>query len=222
VCGVSGSFERSGWYRAPLAAVQAGAGTQALAYYDYIAKRIVVGEDFVYAGRVVRHEMLHALRGRTGHPARHFLDACGGVVDCPIECIEAPNERTPREYLSVVPPESLVVELASDPPVPNRAIDGGHFRIIATVRNPLPTAIRTTAGAGFALELMRGGERLGGPAPTADPRLAEFAAGEQKRMVFDLALDVPRPRLQLSSGVYDVRVRFGTHWSASRALSLPP
>lgn len=220
--GISGSFERIEWYRAPLAAVQAGAGTQAGAYYDYIAKRVVVAEDFVYAGRVVRHEMLHALRGHKGHPAKDFLDACGGVVDCPIECVEAPNERLPQEGLAVVPPESLAVELVLDPPAPNRAIDGGHFRIIATVRNPLRTAIRTTVGDGFALELVRGDERLGGPVPSADPRLAEFAGGEQKRMVFDLALSIPRPRLQLSSGNYVVRVRFGTHWSASRVLSIPP
>jgi len=220
--GKSGSFERIGWYRAPLAAVQAATGTQAGAYFDYIAKRVVVAEDLVYAGRVVRHEMLHALRGHRGHPATDFLDACGGVVDCSAECVEAPHDRTPREALAVVPPESLVVELALEPTVPNRAIDGGHFRIIATVRNPLRTAIRTTPGEGFALELMRAEERLGGPVPSADPRLAEFAAGEQKRMFFDLAVSVPRPRLQLSSGTYDVRVRFGTHWSASRVLSIPP
>ena len=218
--GVSGSFAHLGWYRATASAVEARGGKDVEAYYDYTAKRVVVAEEAVYAGRTIRHEMLHALRGQPGHPARVFLDACGGVVACAGACIAAAGERAPQEVARLLPAESLFVELTLDPPMPSPTIDNGHFRVIARVRNPYPEAIRATEADGFTLELVRDGQRLGGSVSSADPRITAFEAGEVKQMVFDLGLGLPRPRLQLYPGVYQVRVAFGSLWSAPSTLTL--
>ena len=49
-------------------------------YWDGAAKRIVLLEWVPSASHLARHEILHALLRRPGHPREYFVDKCGDLV----------------------------------------------------------------------------------------------------------------------------------------------
>jgi hypothetical protein len=88
-------------------------------------------------GRVVRHEMLHALLGRAGHPPALFAGRCAHLVACEHGC-------APREAIRGVAPgarvlrvSDLAVTMRLEPTAPTTEIDSGWFRVVVTVTNPL-------------------------------------------------------------------------------------
>jgi hypothetical protein len=76
--GLAGRFDRIEWYVVPGAdefntdlGVKVGLWT-----HSSSGVRIVIAGDYVNNELVVRHEMLHALLDREGHPPEYFQDRC--------------------------------------------------------------------------------------------------------------------------------------------------
>ncbi len=77
--GLTGDFNRIGWYSVP------GAGTMetdigkkvGLWAHQHGQSTITIAGDYMDNELVIRHEMLHDLLGRDGHPDEYFVARCG-------------------------------------------------------------------------------------------------------------------------------------------------
>ncbi|HXI19732.1 MAG TPA: hypothetical protein VNH46_01525 [Gemmatimonadales bacterium] len=76
--GLAGHFDRIEWYVVPGAqSFETDLGLKVgLWIHSSDGVRIVIAGDYVGSELVVRHEMLHALLDREGHPAEYFQDRC--------------------------------------------------------------------------------------------------------------------------------------------------
>jgi hypothetical protein len=83
---LGGDLSRVAWYVVPAPSVTSADGDEVQGLYLY-GDRIVVSQNSMYSGHVVRHEMLHALLKGKGHPRADFVGRCGGVVACSVRCI---------------------------------------------------------------------------------------------------------------------------------------
>lgn len=81
--GLSGSFDRIQWYVVPdVQTFQTDAGEKVgLWTHSSEGVRIIIAGDYESNELVVRHEMLHALLDREGHPTEYFHDRCGLTWD---------------------------------------------------------------------------------------------------------------------------------------------
>jgi hypothetical protein len=81
--GKAGSFSRIQWYVVPGAETfQTELGPKVgLWIHSSAGVQIVVAGDYLENELVVRHEMLHALLDREGHPVKYFQDLCGLTWD---------------------------------------------------------------------------------------------------------------------------------------------
>jgi hypothetical protein len=86
--GLRGSLADVRWYVQPgLETLQIpGDAGRYGGYWWADGNRVLLTERAVTDGWLVRHEMLHALVGRAGHPREQFGDRCGGIVTCTGEC----------------------------------------------------------------------------------------------------------------------------------------
>jgi hypothetical protein len=81
--GRSGDFNRIQWYVVPDAQTfNTDAGEKVgLWTHSNAGVRIIIAGDYAASELVVRHEMLHALLDREGHPQEYFHDRCGLTWD---------------------------------------------------------------------------------------------------------------------------------------------
>jgi len=81
--GMSGDFTRVEWYVVPNAQTfQTSAGTKVgLWSHSSAGVRIILAGSYAENELVVRHEMLHALLDREGHPKEYFQDRCALTWD---------------------------------------------------------------------------------------------------------------------------------------------
>lgn len=81
--GKSGEFGRIQWYVVPnVQTFQTDAGEKVgLWTHSSEGVRIIIAGDYVSNELVVRHEMLHALLDREGHPTEYFQTRCGLTWD---------------------------------------------------------------------------------------------------------------------------------------------
>jgi hypothetical protein len=84
--GLTGSLARVTWYTVPGSTFVPLEDIRVVGYWSQRSNRIVIAEMDILNGAAVRHEMLHALKQRPGHPRADFLDKCGNVVVCAAEC----------------------------------------------------------------------------------------------------------------------------------------
>ncbi|MFN2603646.1 MAG: hypothetical protein ABR582_12930 [Gemmatimonadaceae bacterium] len=224
--GLSGDLASINWIEVPGAATFQFGSDLVNGYWSAASNRIVLSEDAILDGGVVRHEMLHALVRRRGHTRADFLTNCGGVVDCGAQCLDDAGPPAPLDASVItVPGDSIVVGVEVDPEAPKSTIDDGFFTIAVTARNPAAHRVFVQflfggTGIGWSFHYsMRGplGEVIGGE-PPLDPGIAIFAAGETKRQVFDFTIGGNRHPLtqSLASGTYTVQGTFAGH-SAVRA-----
>lgn len=208
--GRSGDLAAVQWYRVPGALVRHD-GEWITGYYELRAHRIVLGEDQVDNGIVVRHEMLHALLRVGGHPRAHFLEACRSILDCSGVCAtDGGPWRAPRPDYVVLPPDSLEIDSRAELLPPEA--DGQRFVALQVmVRNPSSRAVVIAAPGNpatpntFAFDV-RG--PLGGIIGTdiaSDSSTLFFQPYETKRRVYDF---------RVASELTPYRVPPGTHWIA--------
>ena len=133
--GHSGDLRVVQWYRVPGMGFL-HEGQEASGFWGSSPNRIVLADEVIDEGSVVRHEMLHALLQKTGHPRSQFLGACASVVTCPSACVEdAGRWHAPQENYVVVPSESLEVASGIElrPPTWSWYADGS---LVGTTTDP--------------------------------------------------------------------------------------
>jgi hypothetical protein len=192
-------------------------GKQVIGYWSAGTNRIVIAESAILGGGYVRHEMLHALKQKPGHPREDFLDKCGGVVTCAPDCVAEGGPPPPADANTPsVSAASLELTMEIVPEAPSVRTEGGVFSLILSARNPANhQVVVTTSGgtppSGFGYNFSGLGGGLSGRAVVLDPAVTVFSAGETKKQVFDFVIwrqgsggDFP-PGPYTVTGSYDVR-----------------
>lgn len=233
--GRTGDFAAWTWYQVPAGALRAAGYGNAAAYTDVAARRVVVSAGLQSNGSPMRHEMLHAVLGLTyasgssahQHPAAYFQGRCAGVVYCPQEgCADAgaPPPSAPADA-PTLPLSTLAVGLDV---VPARVSQRGADRALTLVvraANPSArpgwVALEATPGAPAPAAHWMGFRIVpaGQPLPVADLTRVDstgivavdpdgrvpFAAGETRRLVFDMSGALYPPGDYLVVGVFNTR-----------------
>lgn len=219
--GLSGSLESVRFMHAPASALQSAEGAGTVAYWSSTDNRIVLATNAVTNGRIVRHEMLHALSRSRGHDVALFRDQCDGVVRCDEAC-KGDADFPPRAITAMrVPVDSLDIAIASFPTQPSRSVDDGAFQLIVSITNPAPYAVVVafrTADPAIAVSVSPGDLRLTADHEVGDPRLALFGPGQRKQYVFDLRAGDPTSRIAFMPGDYRMRGLFDGLSTAPLAL----
>jgi hypothetical protein len=202
-------------------------GDKVAAYWSPAGDLIVVAEYYQMFGPVVRHEMLHALLRRTGHPRQVFLDRCAGVNLCGPSCrSEAGPPPVPPATLISVLPSQLVLGLEVSPQAPRLGDEQGFFSIVVTARNPLTDAVLVDVAAGLPIFTLQ----FAGPAGdffenhyTLDIERRLFTPGETKRQVYDFRIGpADATGWAYPAGEYVMRGAYGGESTPSRTLTLAP
>jgi hypothetical protein len=220
---LSGLLTSVRWMRAPASALHAAEGAGTVAYWSSEDNRIVLATNAVTNGRIVRHEMLHALSRSRGHPASLFRVQCDGVVRCDEACRDGAGVQPQMTTAVRVPGDSLDIAIVAFPALPSPRIDDGAFQVIVSVTNPAPHAVivafRTTDPA-IAVSVSPGDFRLTADHEIGDPRSALFGPGERRQYVFDLRAGDPTSRVVFKAGVYRLTGRFDGLSTAPLSLTI--
>jgi hypothetical protein len=228
--GLTGSLGSVTWYQTSQEVTDTHTGDVLAGYWVPGSNQIVLNSLVMLDGGTVRHEMLHALRQKGGHPRDQFLGKCAGVVACEDACVaDAGPYPTPPQTPIKGTVDSIEVTLDVEPHTPARAIDGGRFSITVLTRNKTarwmtvtPASAASAANQTFSVDVrgVNGAnafDELG-----IDPSQTIFAPGETKRHVFDLVIgDYPFGN-QLLPGDYVARGAFAGYWTPDNALTIDP
>lgn len=219
--GTTGDLSRVRFYRTDPGVPIQGAPDAAGQYYP-TGHRIVLAGDYVNNGGIVRHEMLHALHSREGHPRDLFLRRCGDVVPCRGPCAAegGPPPAVPASVRRVLP-RDLEVSIRATPASPRPDLFRGHFVLVVIAKNPFDepvmvdfpdsTMFRGTRTFGLRLGEYPVGSLSFDHSAAYDRSAGYFLAGESKRAVFDFQVQAseggfPRPGPHYAFGVYNERV----------------
>lgn len=222
--GREASFAAVSWYVVPGAATIPE--TRYNGYFYSAGNRIVLAgaEEAQSDGELVRHEMLHAIIGKGGHPREMFVVRCGGVVACIDDCLVDGGPAPPADPGShVVPPSAIEVTVSVVPTAPSSATWDGYFMMFIHARNrsnyPVVVQFEQPAAAGFLpgfsyrLEGTAGGSSY--DMSSDAPEVARFAAGETKQFIFDFHNVPGSYRYDLAPGTWTFNGAFGDVWAAS-------
>jgi hypothetical protein len=230
--GVSANMSEVSWYRVPGAAtIPLADGTAANGRWDAGGNRIVLAGEAELAGDLVRHEMLHALIRLPGHPRSAFIGRCSGVVVCTKSCIaDAAPAPQPDPLARMVSSATIQVAVQITPAAPGAQVNGGHFMMTVTARNPAPTpVIAQLPSSGDAGPSVSFSSRvLGSARDTYYDMRAEvpedtwFAPGEVKQFIFDFHVGLGLTRYDLPPGKYTFGGAYGGRWVDSPALLVTP
>lgn len=226
--GISGDFAAVRWYVVPNVATIADGSDQSLGMWYAAGNRIVLAGRRAMDGRVVRHEMLHALVGPTsgeGHPNEYFVQRCGGVVDCQSACLaDGPPTPAPDPLATVLEPKQVQLALDVLPSSPGASVYGGWMSVTVTATNPLEQPAWVTIprlgpgradGQTFAYALQ---DSVAG----YDWTLAEavyFTAHETRRYTFDVHVG---DGALAPGGRYQLDGLFGDAQTAPVSLTIAP
>ena len=144
--GITGDYASVSWYVVPNSTTLSWQGMQVDAYWMSNPDRIVLADAHRGDGPVVRHEMLHALLHRDGHPRDAFVTACGGVVACNIACsAEAGAYATPPATAPELQPRDLQTRVDVFSTTSGIGPDAGAAAMV-TITNPRnePVWVRLT------------------------------------------------------------------------------
>jgi hypothetical protein len=198
------------------------------AYWWATGNRILLTERAVTDGWLVRHEMLHALMGRAGHPRGEFVDRCGGIVTCTGECgREAGPDVQPDVNAVEIDATELEVTVTVEPsPTFGLYENGGWFAYVVTATNPRSEAVwvRVRRPQPDA----RGAPTFGfveGPAVwsyawTTEPRIA-FGPRQTKRYTYDRAA-IAGSGYTYKAGAHAVRGFFNSDTTPAASFTILP
>lgn len=143
--GLPSAAARVRWYAAPGDSVRLPDGAWAGGYYEADTERIVLADAHRLAGGLVRHEMLHALLGRSagGHPPAYFQGRCGGWVDCAEAGCADEGAAFPAPPAGAAVLAGSELELTGEvaPAAVARAPDDAGAFVVVRVRNPRAEAV---------------------------------------------------------------------------------
>lgn len=222
--GMSRPMQRVAFYVVPGAHNLPGQyGRDVVGYWSKASDRIVLAGRRQFDGSLVRHEMLHALLQRGGHPRESFLRQCAGVVGCGLDCID--DSEPPRALDPTTPrvtADALNLGVQISPPTPGPAEDEGFFILTVTARNsaahPVFVVLRPregTLGSTFSLDLRGPAGGLTQGQLAVDVETMMFAAGETKRYVYDFRVGPNDPINRIfPPGQYTARAGYDHVWAA--------
>ena len=228
--GLSGSFAAVTWYKTDEVVHDTHSGDVIAGFWVPGSNQIVLNSTVMLYGGIVRHEMLHALRQKGGHPRDQFLGKCAGTVDCEDACIaDAGPYPAPPETPLHVSGDGIDFTLEFAPPTPTRNIDEGRFSITVLAHNKstrwvtvTPSSSATGPNETFSIDVHGVNGATGRHEDGHDPSQTIFAPGEIKRHVFDLVIgDYPFSN-QLLPGDYIARGGFAGWWSVDNSFTIAP
>ena len=228
--GLTGSLEAVSWVKTGQVLRDPLNGEPIIGYWSAGSNRIVLANTAVLSGAAVRHEMLHALLRKSGHPRSEFLGKCLGTVDCQEGCIDqaGPYPRPP-EFPILVPGSSIDITVDVEPGNPTGANDGGFFSITVMARNRSPhwvTVLPAQAGLGvnhtFSFDVRGQSAGVSSGEIAFDPSETIFAPGEIKRHVFDFSIGNNILSRQVPAGNYIVRGAYTDYWSTDSSFVIGP
>jgi hypothetical protein len=147
--GLTGSLSAVTWYQTNEVVHDTQSGDVIAGYWLSGSNRIVLTSIVMMDGGIVRHEMLHALIQKRGHPRALFLGNCAGTVDCLEPCVaDAGPYPSPPTSPIAVPGDSIEITLAVEPPTPAHNIDDGRFSLTVFARNRTARWITISPAAG--------------------------------------------------------------------------
>jgi hypothetical protein len=203
-------------------------GVQVNGLYQHVLNQIVVADDRVLDGRLVRHEMLHALTGGNGHTYDQFVRRCGDYVTCPSSCIaDAGSPDSPPLVFDGALADSLAVSVRISPKQPSRSAYDGRAVVIVEVRNPFPFAVAVPATTAERIRLRLTIDSVGNDVSRGFPdgRWRYIGAGETRRMLFDLSWgpsSFPIVGPPPEPVEYQLRATYATRWADSLSFVLAP
>lgn len=164
-------------------------------YWWQSGSRILLAEEFVEDGQVVRHEMLHQLLQRDGHPTEYFDERCEGIVSGTGAASAASADPALVARARDVGPEVLAISVATLPSRPSASANDGWFVLDVAATNPTtePVWVRLDpffegyVGLGYTTDAV-------GRAGTFDMPKEErifFAPGQRRHRYFDLRERAP-------------------------------
>ena len=226
---LTGSLGAVSWYQTTEVVHDTHSGDMIAGYWVPGSNRIVLTSSVMMDGGIVRHEMLHALLQRGGHPRAQFLGNCAGTVDCEEPCAaDAGPYPTPPESPIAVSGDEIETTLDVEPGTPARATDGGRFSLTVMARNKSAHWVIVSppsgvdAGQTFSFDVQGANGARAGDQHAVDPSQTIFAPHETKRQVFDLVIgDYPFAD-QLLPGDYAVRGAFAGWWSGDGTFVIAP
>jgi hypothetical protein len=226
---LTGSLAAVSWYQTAEVVHDTHSGDVIAGYWVPGSNRIVLTAAVMMSGGIVRHEMLHALLQRGGHPRGQFLGNCAGTVDCWEPCAaDAGPYPPPPESPIAVPPDSIEITLDIEPRTPARNIDEGRFSLTVFARNRSTHWITVSPATGidarqtFSFDVNGANGATGGDQPAIDPSQTIFAPHETKRQVFDLRIGDYPFASELLPGDYAARGAFAGWWSSDSSFVIAP
>jgi hypothetical protein len=223
---LGGDFERVRWYMVP----RVNAFDDGLAGKYLTNGGIVVAEGHVMDGPVVRHEMLHAIRKRGGHPRGDFVNRCGGIVSCEGSCLR--EGEAPARDLSAtfVLPADMEISASVWPASASARNPDGYLRLTVSVRNPssrtvivrLPDPDWDGPPASFGRQVSTRGYVSTRHELALAPEVTHFGPGETRQHVFDFFTQGTDWQAALPPGTVSFRGAYGERWSAFVAASVTP
>jgi hypothetical protein len=219
--GVRGDFRAVRWYVVPDARTIPGTD-EAIGSYIESGRRIVLAKGQERNGFLVRHEMLHALWRRGGHPRRLFLEQCGGIVSCSDRCqLDAGDDPVWDLRAKRVIPETVIIRTEILPSVASLSTGThGCVTFLAGAQNVLnePIALGVARGGAFSWNVEGLGGGSGG-GPVLQDSLIVIAPGQ----VWNYAFDCPQLiAAGTSPGEYSVWAGLGHVRSAPVTLTVVP
>jgi len=202
-------------------------GSSVAGFWTSAGNRVVIADGEMYHGSTVRHEMLHALLTRAGHPREEFLGSCAALVNCSDQCQrDAGPLKLPAEYVEL-PPDSLSVTATVE--LMPRESDGERWLTLwVMATNPHdkavlvapPTSARTPATFGYYL-IGPQGIFSGGEVAT-DSSMLFFAPQEAKRWLFEFRVDTQVTEYTITQGQYAIAGYYAHHFSTFDTLEVSP
>jgi hypothetical protein len=217
-----GNFAAVRWYRAPIVTHD---GVRVSGVFNARMNRIVLAQEYLDAGPLVRHEMLHALLRADGHPRVPFLETCASIVDC--ACPGLAGWHSGSDQHLVLSADSF--EVGSEAKLLPREADGERWLVLEVwVSNPRAQAAVVAAPGdprsptifGYDLRGPSGG-RLGGRVAVDSSQLY-FNPFETKRWPYEFKVASEVSDLHVSPGQYLVRGAYARHFAAYDTVLVTP
>jgi hypothetical protein len=225
--GLTGSLESITWLKTDQQMIDSKTGERIAGYWNSSSNRIVLSTNAMLEGGIVRHEMLHSLLRRGGHPRNQFLGKCLGTVDCQGNCIRdaGPYPNPPITPIHVTG-DSINIGVEINPATPRSTIDDGFFSITVSVQNStkhwvtvpsfwstiFPEHVDSTSTFSFHIRGATGG--IQGGELRFDQSEWIFAPGETKKQVFDFVIGNDLFERKPPPGTYMVKGGYSDYWSA--------
>lgn len=194
-------------------------GVNGIAYRG-TAPVIVIASRHLNDGDVVRHEMLHVLLDRDGHPGEYFVQRCGGIVTCQDACLrEAGYPTDPPVADTTVDIRLLPATVRVYPNQVSLTADSGWVTVVVETRNPLPRPVAVLLPTPTRIQRLLWYDLQAIARDSTSTFLSQvvFGPSAPSRAAFDVRISP-----QTSPGSRELRGGFSINSAATATLQIRP